>query len=291
MSIQTNGITGSSSAVVSRTSSPAPESSDELLKEFVKLRFDQLITPSLPPSETPFPSNNRSSSVFDFGSPDQLRSLTSVNESFTSPFDERSASASLLGLYSPTYSGRGQSQPPIGESSSSSISSPSVSVLSPSNIESDCQILVVEDNKICNKILTAKLNKMLSKANPKITSVYNGADAVVACSKTVFSLIFMDHDLGSGINGEETTKQIRALAQKAILSDRSLTSNFNTPVISMSDHNTEPGFNEKMTAEITLEDEAKTKAPGMEPLAIDKSYKQEHLKNIVWTYLNISGAN
>ena len=67
------------------------------------------------------------------------------------------------------------------------------------------QVLIVEDSPS----IGMTMKNQIMKNQHSCTHVKSGAAAVTLCQRQVFDLIFMDYDLGAGIDGIETTRQIR----------------------------------------------------------------------------------
>ena len=65
-------------------------------------------------------------------------------------------------------------------------------------------VLVVEDDNVTQRVVTQYLKKM----GANVTQAYDGAQAVEACTQTLFDVIFMDMSMPN-VNGLEATRVIR----------------------------------------------------------------------------------
>ena len=69
------------------------------------------------------------------------------------------------------------------------------------------RVLVAEDNPVNRRVMAA----MLKRLNCDVQLAANGAEAVEACTKSLFDVVFMDCDMPV-LNGLEATRRIRLLA-------------------------------------------------------------------------------
>lgn len=72
------------------------------------------------------------------------------------------------------------------------------------------KILLIEDNVINAKLITAYLNSQYT-----VYHVSNGEAALYQCAKSTFQLILTDIHLGAGLNGIDTAKQLKLLPKYA----------------------------------------------------------------------------
>jgi CheY-like chemotaxis protein len=97
----------------------------------------------------------------------------------------------------------------------------------------DIHVLVVEDTFIAQQVIKMQLEQQ----GCKVDIATNGCSALEMATKTKYDLILMDIGLGEGVDGFETTTQIK---KKSPLNKK-------TPIIALTAHN-EFNYKEKSFA-------------------------------------------